>query len=280
MKKTKKIDIHCHTTNRKVNGVIPLSADLSEIQKQMKLYNSEKTVVLATYFPHKGTGISNYRLLNWIKDKPEFLMFGSLDFQNYFYQGLNELEELAEQKSIKGIKIYTSYQNIDLHSDNFKKIILLAETYKLPLMFHTGYSYTAKRKYGKDTIAQYVNASDLRFIVDNYDVRVIASHLSKPHFDNVIETAKSNKNFYSDTSGIFDSKFDQHYIPTAIENIKRFLDIVGPSQLMFGTDFPVQTHHDSVYIIEEAMKHYSTNDKENVYYNNVKKLLNFGGKNY
>jgi len=270
----KKIDIHCHTTNRKVKDVIPLSADIFEIQKQMKKYDIEKTILLATYFPHKGTGISNYRLLNWINNKKEFSMFGSLDFKNYFYQGMNELEELSENQQISGIKIYTSYQNIDLHSENFKKIILLAEKHKLPLMFHTGYSYTAKRKYGKDTIAQYINASDLKFITDNYNVSVIASHLSKPHFDNVIETAKSNPNFYSDTSGIFDSKYDFNYIPIAIENIKRFLEEVGSSQLLFGTDFPVQTHEHSVHIIEEAMKNYSLKDKEDVYYNNAKRLLN------
>ena len=116
----KKIDIHCHTTKRKLKDMIIEDASLDVLMNEMYKHDIEKTVVLATYFPHKQSGISNFRLANWIYNNPKFVMFGSLDFEHYFYQGYNELEEMADKKMIKGIKIYTGYQEINLGSDKFE----------------------------------------------------------------------------------------------------------------------------------------------------------------
>jgi hypothetical protein len=92
----KKIDVHCHTTNRILTDAANSDASLEAIAIQMKEYGIIHTILLATYFPQRGTGISNYRLRHWIKGKPEFSMFGSLDFAHFFYQGYNELEEMAD----------------------------------------------------------------------------------------------------------------------------------------------------------------------------------------
>lgn len=74
-------------------------------------------------------------------------------------------------------------------------------------------------------------------------------------------------------SGLIDSAFGSLYKPRAVEEIKRFLGECGPERLLFGTDFPVQTHADSVYFIEESMKGFSEEDKAKVYYDNSAKLL-------
>ncbi len=270
----KKIDIHCHTTNRKIKDVLSESVTPEAIIEKMKEHDVEKTVVLATYFPHKTSGISNFRLLHWIKDKPEFHMFGSLDFEYYFYQGLNELTELAENNLIKGIKIYTCYQNIDLKSDKVKQIISLAKENSLPLMFHCGYSYSAKRKYGKPVITNEARPSDLEFIAkENPKLNLILSHMAKPFFEDLNKVIQNNPNVYTDVSGLLDSKFEAHEVPKMAEVVKGFLGECGSKQLLFGSDFPVQTYEDSIYFIEEAMKDYPESEKQDVYYNNARKLL-------
>ncbi len=270
----KKIDIHCHTTPRKIAGVLPESATLDSIAIEMNKHEIEKTAVLATYFPHKGSGISNYRLLRWINDRPEFMMFGSLDFEHYFYQGLNELTELAEEKLIQGIKIYTCYQNIDLGSARFNQLVSLAKEHSLPMMFHCGESYACKRKYGRVSITDIVKASRLETLAqENRDVDFIVSHMSKPFFKDAIQTINNNQNMYADMSGLIDSKFDRDQIPNTVDQIKKFLDICGSEKLLFGTDFPVQTHEDSVYFIEKASKDYSFSEKQNIYRNNARRLL-------
>lgn len=278
----RKIDIHCHTTKRKIRNLIPKDASLETIEKEMNKHDIEKTVLLATYFSHRGTGVSNFRLLDWkmnyyfseyakygLRDH-EFIFFGSLDFEHFFNQGFSELEELAERTSVDGIKIYTSYQHINLGSDNFKRVLELARQHKLPLMFHVGYTHTGIQK--NHFVAGEVKPKDLEFIAQNGQV-IIISHLAKPFTDDLIEVVKRNPTIYSDMSGLIDSYDERHEIPAAIDLIKRFLGECGPQRLLFGTDFPVQTHKDSICLIEQAMREYSRTDKENVYYNNANNIL-------
>lgn len=279
----KKIDIHAHITNRPIERIVYKDANINTLEKEMLKYDVEQTVLLATYFPHRGTGISNFRMLDWIKNynckaqSGKFLFFGSLDFEKYFYQGYNELEELAERDELNGIKIYTSYQKIDLKSDNFKQVLKLAEKHKLPLMFHIGYTHTGI-KYN-DFIAGEVKPSELEFIAQNGQ-KIILCHLANPFTDELIEVVKRNKTIYADMSGLIDSYKEKQNIPKSIESIKRFLSECGPEKLLFGTDFPVQTYEDSIYMIEQAMKDYSEKDKQKVYYENASNLLKNSSQYY
>jgi len=273
----KKIDIHCHTSSRPIKDCANEDADLNSIILGMKVHDIEKTVLLATYFPHKGTGISNFRLYNWIRQpivSDHFFMFGSLDFEHYFYQGINELEELALMKAIKGIKIYTCYQNIDIHSQKFNNVMELAMEHNLPVMFHAGVSYASYRKYKKKSIAHLYTAKELSTVAEEYpEINFIFSHLSKPNFDEMIIAAKKYPNVYSDMSGLIDSKHNRDEILDCIDNIYKFANECGPKKLIFGTDFPVQTHEDSVQFVELGMIEFSDKEKQMVYYDNAAKLI-------
>lgn len=270
----KKIDIHAHTTNRMMKATMQPYATLDVLRGEMDKRNVRKTVLLATYFPHRGSGVSNYRLLSWMNNDERFMMFGSLDFEHYFYQGYNELNELAEQRKIKGIKVYTCYQEIDLKGDKLKKVLQTAREYKLPVMMHTGYSYSAMRTLGKPSISEMVGANELEDLAkENGDLDFIFSHMSKPYFKDMERVAKNNNNVYTDMSGLIASRHDRDEIPEGVNAVKSFLENVGPGKMLFGTDFPVQTHEDSVYFLEQGMKGFSEREKEDVYYNNARRLL-------
>jgi predicted TIM-barrel fold metal-dependent hydrolase len=270
----KKIDIHCHTTPRRVEGVACEYPNLLEIKRRMQENDIEKTVVLATYFPHKGTGISNFRLQNWINNSSRFEMFGSLDFDHFYYQGMNELEELAQRELMRGIKIYTCYQNVDLKSKKLGSVVGLAEQYKLPMMFHVGYSYCCMSKTGKVAYTEPVSPLDLEFLAKrNPKVNFIFSHMGKPFIEEMINVAKRNSNVYTDSSGLIDFDEKPEDIAIVVDEIKRYLNECGPEKILFGTDFPVQTHEHSVYLIENSMHGFSEKDKEKVYYENARRLL-------
>src|SRR3989338_1916292 len=127
-----KIDIHCHISRRKSRTPGQWCRP-SDIIANMQKYDVQKTVVLASYRPDTGSGVSNFRVKEWIREYPELLFFGSLDFETYFKQGSDELEELGETHSICGIKIYSGYQKIDFDSADFNKVYELAKKYGLPL---------------------------------------------------------------------------------------------------------------------------------------------------
>ena len=205
-------------------------------------------------------------------------MFGSLDFEHYFYQGYNELEELDQSKSISGIKIYSNYQQIDPCGEKMLKVAKLASRYDLPLMFHGGESFSAYEKYGKATISNLIMPKEIEYLAKDYGAEIIISHLCTPFVKELVEVVKNNERIYSDMSGLMNSIHGEQYLQESIDEIKYFLSECGPEKLLFGTDFPVQTHADSVYMIEEAMKNYSIEDKQKVYYDNAKKLLKITSK--
>ncbi len=291
----KKLDIHCHTTTRILTEAANPDASLKAITACMKEYDIVKTVLLATYFPRKGTGISNYRLLHWIKNKPEFSMFGSLDFENFFYQGFNELEEMATAGLIRGIKLYTAYQQIDFASTKFRRVANLAREKELPLMFHGGVSYTLWKAMGSQAILalatsprttvqankeSYKTPPEFERVAREFPtVNIIVSHLCKPFFEELIGVLNRNQNVFTDMSGILDSKRDVDYKAACVEHIKKFIAECGPEKMMFGTDFPVQTHADSVDFVEKAMQAYSAKDKQKVYFDNANRIIFKSGSN-
>ncbi len=265
------------------------SADIPTIFSKMQEHDIETTLLYATYFPHKGSGISNYRLKEWIHEampmqagkcgredgEKKLLLVGSLDFEHYFRQGHNELEEIitTAPRTIAGIKFYTCYQNIDLSSEKVHQVLKLAEKYSLPVIFHAGDSYGSPQ--GEHAIANLVTPRQLRPLVEQYSsLNFIVAHLAEPFVDEVIELTKAYANVYSDCSGLLDSKVAGEQLRReSVEDVKRFLGECGPEKLLFGTDFPVQSHDDSIYFAEEGMKRYSEKDREDVYYNNARRIF-------
>lgn len=266
----RKIDIHCHTTRSCLKNIIPPSATLETIEKEMRKHDIDCTIVLATYFPKEGRGVSNYRLLHWIKENTAFRLFGSLDFQHYFAAGMRELTELAEAGSLYGIKIYSGYQEIDYNSDKFQRIAKLAEEHCLPLMFHGGFLQCHE---SNKTLA--VSPKQFKNVAHDFpEIPIIISHLAWPFVDELIDVVLRYENVFADMSGMLDSFKTSHKLPECIEGLKRYLGACGPERLLFGTDFPVQTHSDSVKLVELAMVDYSDTDRQCVYYSNSKSLLN------
>jgi predicted TIM-barrel fold metal-dependent hydrolase len=265
----RKIDIHCHTTRSQLQEIMPACATLSTIENEMRIHNIEYTVVLATYFPKSGSGISNYRMLHWIQNKPAFKLFGSLDFQHYFAAGLRELTELAEAGYLNGIKIYSGYQDIDYHSDKFTRIGNLAEQYQLPLMFHGGFQQCHENNIELAVSPQLIAAAAKKFP----HLPIIISHLAWPFVQELIEAALEFNNIYTDMSGMLDSYKTPLTLSECVNGLKKYLDACGPKRLLFGTDFPIQTHADSVQLIELSMAEYTDNDRQDVYYNNAANLI-------
>lgn len=257
----KKIDIHCHTTKRNLSHTICSAPTIDTIELAMSTWDIGKTVLLATYFPKRGTGISNFRLYDWVKEKPHFMMFASLDFETYFYQGYNEIEEMAERKLIKGVKIYHGYQAIEPRK--METLLALCLKYKLPVMLHTG-----------DCINTNGFTADTQSIewILNYDLNFIFSHLNNPNLEKMVWLLKKYPNLYTDISGLLNSKTEK--VDSELEKIKYFYNECGTDRLLFGTDFPVQTHVDSVYMACFLAKMASAVEMENFYYKNASRLLN------
>lgn len=293
----KKIDIHCHTTNHKLYGLHTDYARIEDILEHMRKYEIEKTVLVATYFPHKGTGVTNQMLLERIKGRPELIAFGSIDVENKPEQGLKELDELAAERKIKGIKLYPGYQEFSPSDEKMSQIYALAERYSLPVMLHTGSLHCSIRDQyniecaviensAKNTrckgvycIKENMYLSEPRQLINAAKkfpkVNFIASHLGYPHYNQLIELLQNCPNVHTDVSGVFKSGYEDDYKTELEIEIPRIAKAVGIERMLFGTDFPIQSVQDSVRIVESLKLNAS--EKEMMYYKTAAKLLRLEG---
>ena len=134
------IDYHVHVRSKSVKE------DIKEILKNMNKYNISESYLMSTYFPLKGSGVSNFNLFYHIENIKNLKMWASLDFETYFWMGYNEINSILNinKEKIIGFKIYTGYQVIDINSKKINLILELARQYKKPIMFHTGFLENSK----------------------------------------------------------------------------------------------------------------------------------------
>lgn len=284
------IDIHAHTSNKTMWELHTEHADISTLEKMAQQFGITKIVLMATYFPFKGTGLHNKRLFERIKGHPLFLMFGSLDIMNNFKNGLKELRQLAEKKLIAGIKLYPGYQDFLCSDDAIFPLYELALEFNLPVMFHSGelhHCCPKKRREDHDypcgktycAIDQFKDLSRPRQVVGAIQafpkVNFVLSHLGNPYFQELQDLMQQYQNIFTDISGQFISATNEdtpEYRKMLKKEMLKFLKIPGViDRFMFGTDFPIQSYKDSLELIE-ALK-LSPEEQNKILYHNANQLL-------
>lgn len=255
------IDMHAHTTRHQLRDLHTNTATLSDLEQEAKRFQVSKIVLMATYFPLKGTGLHNQTLLDRIKEKPLFLAFGSLDVQNDFTDGLNELDKLARESRIGGIKLYPGYQDFDPSDKKVFDIYSLAQNWNLPVVFHAGELHGCcsrkLREKGKFACRKdFCQLEKLQYLAHPYrfsqaiyrfpKVKFVISHLANPYFEELRNLMFFARNVFTDISGQFVSESDEDnegYREEISMEIRKFLTLPeGKSRVMFATDYPIQSY--------------------------------------
>jgi predicted TIM-barrel fold metal-dependent hydrolase len=207
-------------------------------------------------------------MAEWIKPYSNLHMFGSLDCNLYFLQGVNELEELAGEKRILGIKLYTGYQSV--RWEHLSVVGEIARIHRLPVMCHGGFVHIKGSSYAFDPTEL------IPFFEKFPEVATIVSHMANPYFEKIRALAKNFPQVHTDSSGLIDSQdpSQRQDIPGYQEELERFLQEVGPNKLLFGTDFPVQTYEDTFGLLRPVLKDYTLAEQEAVYHGNARRVLN------
>jgi len=286
------IDIHAHTSTHRMRGLHTDSATILDLERIASRRRIDKIVLMATYFPFKGSGLHNNELLSRVAGKELFSVFGSLDVTGDFSAGLDELTKLAEEKKIVGIKLYPGYQFFSPSDQNIFPIYELAQKFDLPVAIHTGELHHCcpreKRDQGlgrcgmiacpldDDATKKLAHPESIHGAAVNFPkVNFILCHLSDPYFTSLRSLMLECPNVYSDISGQFLSGTDeasQEEKQKVIIEILKILDLPnGINRLMFGTDFPIQSYFDSIQLVESlGLNEYNS---EKIYSGNALKII-------
>jgi predicted TIM-barrel fold metal-dependent hydrolase len=137
------------------------------------------------------------------------------------------------------MKIYLGYVHQYAYDKNYEPVYQLAEKYDVPVVFHTGdtYSTTAKLKFADPLTIDEV-------AVDHPRVRFVIAHCGNPWIESAAEVAYKNPNVYLDGSAFLVGNLDEIPQRRVDEYVVRplawiFGYVEDPTKLMFGSDWPL-----------------------------------------
>ncbi|PIN69114.1 hypothetical protein COV93_06715 [Candidatus Woesearchaeota archaeon CG11_big_fil_rev_8_21_14_0_20_43_8] len=276
-----KIDFHTHLTRHTQEGLYTDDASPEYLVSVMSRYSIEKAVVMATFFPHQNRGSGNMKMLDLISESDRFLMFGGLDVERSMDAGIQELRSIKD--SISGIKLYPGYQDFYPHEEKMSLVYRLASELGIPVAFHSGETtgegdFPESWDIDEDNPGQYLHyqthPSHIGEVAKRFpSLDLVICHYGQPFTKSARDVLNKHPHIYTDVSGLWKTGKDdtEKEIRVTRKALKILAHECDPSQVLFASDFPIQSIEDSIEHIESMG--YSTEDKNKVYYENAKRLL-------
>ena len=180
-------------------------------------------VVLAVTSPISAGMATNERIIEFCSTSNRLIPFGTIN-PYLDYRPAKIVRDLAEKKSLRGLKLYPNYQYFYPNDRKLYPVYAVAEGLGLPVMFHTGTSVLQgpRLKYGDP-----LYLDDLA--VDFPELTIIQCHGGRTFwYDRSFTLCRLHENLYIDICGI------------AVKNLlKIFPDLERlPDKFIFGSDWP------------------------------------------
>lgn len=222
------IDAHMHTAfNGKPEPYSKIPYTMEEMLKEFKAAG-----IVGAVSHLKRTNGANYIA--------ELSNYGMLQcFGAVANSDLKTLEAGLKDRRFRCIKVYLGYIHQWANHPAYRALYVLARKYKVPVVFHTGDTYSVK---GKLKYADPLTVDEVA--VDFPDVTFVIAHIGVPWVQTAAEVAYKNPNVYLDGSALVIgdlSRMSEEELDEAmIKPIKWAWDYVeDPTKLMFGTDWPL-----------------------------------------
>jgi predicted TIM-barrel fold metal-dependent hydrolase len=166
------------------------------------------------------------------------------------------------ERGCRGIKIHPSIQNIHPDSRFHFEIAEVAGALKLPLLCHTGSVGHPAIRHPEYSRIQYYR----KLVASFPKVTFVMAHMNMYDPEGAITFARRFENTLLDTS----------WQPRGV--IRRALRQLGPSRLIFGSDWPIMGNptRTQLEIVLSAMA-LSPGDLEKVFYRNAERLMKRSG---
>ncbi len=240
------IDCHVHLNNYHEQEAVSLDDSLSRLQRAMGDAGVDYALVLTSYLVSKNRP-STAEVVKAIERIPNLGVVAGISYLNYRQRDLRELADFLDQGLVKGLKLYPGYEPFFPHDKRLKVVYDLAEEFNVPVMIHSGdtYSPSGKLKYSHPLEIDEV-------AVDHPNVRFVICHLGNPWLTDCMEVVYKNANVYADISGLVLGEFTEAFEDYMTEEIKDVILYAGdPEKFLFGTDWPICSMRSYVRFVEQ-----------------------------
>lgn len=244
------IDVHVHAVPPNLPGTGSLAPLLTaapevvaaELRRQMQAAGVTTALAMGEWHTSPDDPLGVARTLRIAEQVPGLKAIGVADPTKTDAGHFARVEETLRAGKVVALKCYLGYLHFEPAHPNYRRYYELAAKYNLPVMFHTGdtYSPRAKLKYahplGVDEVA-----------VDHPDARFVMCHIGNPWTTDCAEVVYKNMNVWADLSGlivgddaVFSSEEGRETMAELAVEIRRTIGYSErPNRFLFGTDWPL-----------------------------------------
>lgn len=228
------IDCHVHLNNYHEQIAVSLDESLQKLQAAMSESAIDHALVLTSYLvsPHRP---STAAIVDAIAGISNLSVVAGISYANYRQRDLRELADFLGAGLVKGLKLYPGYEPFYPHDRRLQVVYDLAEEFSVPVMIHSGDTYSPK---GKLKYAHPLEIDEVA--VDHPGVKFVICHLGNPWLTDCMEVVYKNANVYADISGLVLGEFTEAFEDYMAEEIRDVILYAGdPGRFLFGTDWPI-----------------------------------------
>ena len=240
------IDCHTHVNNYHDEKVDSLQQCLDELQRTMRKNRVDIALVLTSYKVTPGRP-STRASVDATRALPNLFVVAGISYLNFTTDDLVELEEFLAEGSVHGLKLYPGYEPFYPADPKLDPVYALAEKFQVPVMIHSGDTYTPK---GKVKYSHPLHVDDVA--VDHPKVKFVICHVGNPWIRDTMEVVYKNENVYTDISGLVLGNFSDRFESYMRKQFQEMLIYgVQPAKVLFGTDWPISSMESYLEFMDE-----------------------------
>jgi uncharacterized protein len=173
---------------------------------------------------------------------PGLFAIGVADPTRSDAEHLGRVEQALASGQVKALKAYLGYLHYPPDHSGYRPYYELAQRFKLPVVFHTGDTYSPRAKV---RFAQPLLVDDVA--VDHPDVRFVLAHVGNPWLIDAAEVVYKNVNVWADLSGLLIGNADTFLAEEKQEALREAAAGIGkafryaerPNRFLYGSDWPL-----------------------------------------
>jgi uncharacterized protein len=228
------IDVHTHLNNYYDEKTISIQQRLDELQESMR-FNKVDIALILTSFTVNENRPSTRAVVEATRDMKNLFVVAGISYVNYREKDLRELGDFLKEGAVKGLKLYPGYEPFYPHDKRCQVLYDLAKEYDVPVMIHSGDTYTAK---GRVRYSHPLHIDDVA--VDNPELKIVICHVGNPWIRDCMEVVYKNPKVYADISGLVLGDFTDRFEKYMVSQLRDMILYAGePCYLLYGTDWPI-----------------------------------------
>lgn len=240
------IDCHVHLNNYHEQVAVSLDDSLARLQGAMAEAGVVHALVLTSYIvsPHRP---STAEVVEAVAKVSNLSVVAGISYNHYRERDLRELADFLGAGLVRGLKLYPGYEPFFPHDKRLRVVYDLAEEFKVPVMIHSGDTYSpgGKLKYSHPLEIDEV-------AVDHPNVKFVICHLGNPWLVDCMEVVYKNANVYADFSGLVLGEFTEAFEDYMAEEIEDVILYAGdPGRFLYGSDWPICSMRSYVTFIRQ-----------------------------